>query len=293
MAPEFSVIIATRNRASLLPRAMASVLGQSHSDFELIVVDDGSTDDTRQVVESIGDERVRYLRQSPAGPSQARNRGAGAARGRFLAFLDDDDEALDGWLSAFRLELVDRGSVAVSCGACYEDPDGSRVASLPGPLGPAFRDRIGRFVCGTFALERELFGEIGGYVADLRFSEQTELALRLTEFITARQLKLSHVPRALLLVHMTGTTDRRSTVPREIARAMHYLLVEHASALKRAPELRADFLATAGVAEARVREYSNARRDFFAAWRARPTRLKHLAQTSITTVPVLARRVWS
>ena len=89
-APTFSVIIPVYNGASTTERAIESVLAQSYRAFELIVVDDGSTDDTARVVSRFG-RRVTYLYQSNAGVSAARNNGARRATGEWLAFLDADD----------------------------------------------------------------------------------------------------------------------------------------------------------------------------------------------------------
>jgi glycosyltransferase involved in cell wall biosynthesis len=91
--PLFSVIITTYNRRELLPRAMASVLEQRCGDLELLVIDNGSTDGTREAVEAIGDPRVRYVRNPrPTGSCDGpRNHGLALARGRYTAFLDDDD----------------------------------------------------------------------------------------------------------------------------------------------------------------------------------------------------------
>ena len=92
-----SVVIPTHNRCDLLPRAIKSVQSQTYSDLEIIVVSDGSTDDTRDVVEQIasGDERIRLIEYHPAkGGNVARNTGIEEARGEFVAFLDDDDEWL-------------------------------------------------------------------------------------------------------------------------------------------------------------------------------------------------------
>jgi glycosyltransferase involved in cell wall biosynthesis len=85
-----SAIIPTYNRASLVGRSIESALAQTYRDLELVVVDDGSTDDTRAVVESYG-PRVRYVYQVNAGVSAARNLGMRHARGEFVAFLDSDD----------------------------------------------------------------------------------------------------------------------------------------------------------------------------------------------------------
>lgn len=107
--PTVSVIIPTYNRAETLPRAMDSVIAQSFRDWELVIVDDGSTDSTPQLLneyqERLGDQFVS-VRQSNRGCSAARNRGIELCRGRFIAFLDSDDEFLPHKL-ARQLELFD------------------------------------------------------------------------------------------------------------------------------------------------------------------------------------------
>ena len=88
-----SVIIPTYNRAHLIARSIESVLNQTYREFELIVVDDGSTDNTEEVVKSFNDQRIRYIRyQMNEGAATARNTGIRAARGDYIAFQDSDDE---------------------------------------------------------------------------------------------------------------------------------------------------------------------------------------------------------
>ena len=91
--PLISIVIPAYNRAHFLPETLESALGQSISDIECIVVDDGSTDDTFAVLERFRerDPRVRYLRQDNRGPSAARNYGLAESRGRYIQFLDSDD----------------------------------------------------------------------------------------------------------------------------------------------------------------------------------------------------------
>src|SRR5438132_12765470 len=94
-APTVSVIIATHNRARLLRRAIHSVLAQTFEDWELLVVDDGSTDNTETIAVSLQDLRICYLRHEVnRGLSAARNTGIRISRGEYVAFLDDDDEWL-------------------------------------------------------------------------------------------------------------------------------------------------------------------------------------------------------
>ena len=95
----FSVIIPTFNRAELLSQAIRSVLAQGFGDYELIVVDDGSTDSTGEVVASFEAQRIRYLRREDTGSAAAaRNTGILRARGKYISFLDDDDEYLPEFL---------------------------------------------------------------------------------------------------------------------------------------------------------------------------------------------------
>jgi glycosyltransferase involved in cell wall biosynthesis len=95
--PMVSVILPTYNRAWLLPRSLGSVLDQTYSDLEILVVDDGSDDDTAAIVQGISDARLRYIRlETRSGAARARNVGIGHARGRYIAFQDSDDE----WLPA-------------------------------------------------------------------------------------------------------------------------------------------------------------------------------------------------
>ena len=90
-APLVSVVIPTYNRAAFVGKAVDSVLNQTFTDYEVIVVDDGSTDDTREQLNKYG-SGIRYIYQENQGVSAARNTGIAASRGEWLAFLDSDDE---------------------------------------------------------------------------------------------------------------------------------------------------------------------------------------------------------
>jgi glycosyltransferase involved in cell wall biosynthesis len=101
LSPFFSIIIPTYNRAHLIGKAIESVLVQTFTGWELIVVDDGSTDNTREVVASYKDPRIHYVYQQNAERSAARNKGISHARGQYICFLDSDDYYLPE-----RLELL-------------------------------------------------------------------------------------------------------------------------------------------------------------------------------------------
>jgi glycosyltransferase involved in cell wall biosynthesis len=112
-----SVIIPTHNRPEYLPTAIRSVLGQTYQDFEIIVVDDASTDETLEIVGSFDDERLRYLRlETSSGAAAARNKGIEKSAAEYLAFLDDDDE----WLpDKLRLQVEKIENSAAHVGMVY------------------------------------------------------------------------------------------------------------------------------------------------------------------------------
>jgi glycosyltransferase involved in cell wall biosynthesis len=103
--PTFSVVIPLYNRAEIVGQTIRSVLEQDYQDFEIIVVDDGSKDDPEPVVTGFRDSRIRYIRQENAGGGAARNLGIEEARGRYVAFLDSDDQFLPGKLSVMAAAL--------------------------------------------------------------------------------------------------------------------------------------------------------------------------------------------
>ena len=107
-----SVVIPSYNRAYIVAQAIESVLGQSYPNVEVVVIDDGSTDDTRRVVTAF-DDRVRYIYQPNAGIAVARNSGIAAARGEFVAFLDSDDVWLPWKLEAQLAVLRQRPEVGM------------------------------------------------------------------------------------------------------------------------------------------------------------------------------------
>lgn len=114
--PLVSIVIATYKRSRLVPRAIESVRKQTYGNVEILVVDDGSPDDTRSVVESIQDDRIRYMRhEKNKGLPAARNTGIRAAKGEYIAFLDDDDEWRENKLER-QLQAIEHFD-AVVCGA--------------------------------------------------------------------------------------------------------------------------------------------------------------------------------
>lgn len=179
--PRVSVIIPTHNRFDLLPHAIDSVLGQTFKDFELIVVDDGSTDETQDLLRSYEAKgRLRGIRiEKRQGGNAARNAGLRLARGEFLAFLDDDDIWIPKKLES-QLRVLERAP-GVALVGCWFVRDGL-VEKLPLEI-PERMLLAGNFV-GSFSFcmfrKSDLLA-VGGLDETLRNSQDWDLWLRLAE----------------------------------------------------------------------------------------------------------------
>ncbi|MFM1793365.1 MAG: hypothetical protein RLZZ252_1719 [Bacteroidota bacterium] len=103
--PFFSIILPTYNRASFLSRSIGSVVTQDFQDWELLIIDDGSTDHTKEIVNSFNDQRIKYFYQENSERSSARNNGIKLATGEWICFLDSDDEYLQDHLKIFHEEI--------------------------------------------------------------------------------------------------------------------------------------------------------------------------------------------
>lgn len=288
--PLFSVVICTYNRSRRLEGAIASVLAQQDADFELVVVDDGSEDDTARVVAGVDSPRVRYVHRPNGGLSAARNTGIAAAQGDFVVFLDDDDRVDPRWLATLAGAIGPCTGV-VSCGARFHSPDqGWEVIRLPERQPAAFEGVTALFLAGTFAVRRELYAEVGGYAEDLPISHQTELALRLTPRVIQAGLTVDPVPEALVHIERRPVTHRLWSANDNLVGA-RYILDRHGPQLARSPEVLADYHAVAAVAAFQTGDHPGGRRHLRGAVRAHP-RLRHLARYAVAHVPPLASRVW-
>jgi glycosyltransferase involved in cell wall biosynthesis len=227
--PRVSVIIPTYNRVPYLGAAIASALAEAPSvdGLEIIVVDDGSTDDTEELMRSFG-ERVLYMRVPHRGqPAATRNRGLGAARGDLIALLDSDDLFLPGKL-VLQCAAIDRNpdvAVVYSDGLFFRDdpsaPIGRVLDGLPSPSGDGFADLLrGSFLVPAVTLvRRTCLDAVGGFdeALTMRGVEDYDMWLRL-----AARFPMLYVPGDVAAIRRHD--DNLSKNPATIrAGALHVL----------------------------------------------------------------------
>lgn len=175
-----SIIIPTFNRAYTLENAISSVLDQSAANWELIIVDDGSTDNTQKVIEKhLSDERIQYFFQENSGVSVARNKGVELSRGDYVIFLDSDDRFLPGLFS--KLKEVDYTSYDLICWHVLKKVDGKSSVWKPRKLEKIYNKITATFLAGSICYKKEVFIEAGGFDSEMTFGENYELGLRISQ----------------------------------------------------------------------------------------------------------------
>jgi glycosyltransferase involved in cell wall biosynthesis len=204
MIPKVSVVIPTYNRAEQVCQSVESVLAQSYTDVEIIVVDDGSSDGTEKSLKAIYGDRIRYFYQANQGVSMARNKGIVEARGEWIAFLDSDDLWEKDKLE-WQLKTLERFSP--DCSACYTDvrfynnyetrtifqlaEESYHHKEAAGINREILRILVrpggaGMLVCpSSFIARTDVIRRTGGLSSKLRYQQDTEFMFRiamLTEF---------------------------------------------------------------------------------------------------------------
>lgn len=204
MTARVAVIMAARDAAATIERAVASVRGQTMGDFDLVVVDDGSTDDTAAVLAGIDDPRLRVIRQANAGPAAARNRAIAASRAEFVACLDADDLWAPEKLAWQLAALADAPDAAVAYGwADVVDADlahaySDRRIRRDGDVYAALLRSNFIFSGSNTMIRRAVLDRVGGFDETLRAVEDWELHVRI-----ARHHPFACVPRVVLRYRLT------------------------------------------------------------------------------------------
>ena len=231
-SPTVSVIIPTYNRADLISKPIQSVLAQSYQDFEIIVVDDCSTDNTETVLESFDDPRIHYIQhQTNSGAAVARNTGIDRSTGDYVAFLDSDDEwlpeKLEKQLNLFQQCGSEVGFIYTGFAAVNESNQVQRVISsnYRGSLSDhlLYNNFIG--TPSTVIVRRKYLKQVKGFDPNMpSFIEDMDLWLRLSE-----HCQFEVIPEVLTLYAYGDSGDRLTLNHKSVVEGTLAFICKHHS----------------------------------------------------------------
>jgi glycosyltransferase involved in cell wall biosynthesis len=279
-----SVIIPVRNGADTIARAIDSALAQvCDGGHEVIVADDGSTDRTAEILSAYGD-RIRVVTLEPSGPSAARNAAVSVARGKYIGFLDADDE----WLSGKLARTVPLLEQHPECAAVYHDAMAVDVVgkvcsnSCVSPLralGPSLDEMLREDFCilpSCSVMRRDVYERIGGCRDELDRHQDSYLFLRARE-----EGPFRCVPEVFARYHFALTPGREERIMNSTP-VYDRLLLERYGRLPR----RRNSLVAIGLVHMARGDRARARQRYVMALRYRPLEPKILLRLAWTYVPL-------
>lgn len=215
MNPFISVIIPVFNGAAHLPEALDSIVAQARNDLEVLLVDDGSSDDSPEICHSYCSRYswIRYLRQDNAGVTLARNTGVAASRGRLIAFLDQDDHWTEDALALHLQALAAEPDLGYTLGhqLCFlepgtEPPDWFRLQQL--------QESVPGYLPGALVVRREVFENLGGFDPRYPISSDADWFCRAKD----AGIKMRLLPQVTLhrRIHRANQSQQGEVIHREL-----------------------------------------------------------------------------
>jgi glycosyltransferase involved in cell wall biosynthesis len=285
--PLFSIIIPVFNRASTVCSTIESVLNQAYKDFEIILVDDGSSDEIEKNVSNyIAENAVIFHAQPNSGVSAARNKGASLSKGQYLIFLDSDDHVTQNWLSDFENKINLLNPDIIYCG--INRLKENILVEYTSPLDP-YKDgkSFGNVIPGSFCTKRTFFNKIGGYDDNLAYGENTELSFR----IKMENPSVEFIDPPNLLYSLHENSHGKNAINK--MNGLIYTINKHPQLFNDNKEMKRSFLSIAGVAAVHCNEFKVARGLFFKAWNINFFSLNDFIRFIISCFPIVGKIIWS
>lgn len=287
--PIVSIVLPTYNRAYIISRAIGSILNQTFTDFELIVVDDGSVDNTKEVIDAFKDSRIKYVcHEKNKGISAARNTGTALAQGAFIAGQDSDDMWLPQYLER---ALKVFATVGPRVGVVYtriqkKMRDGTIVLVPPLDFYPTSGNLHEKLLEGNFItmqaaiMRRECFDSIGGFEKNREFDSIYEWSFLLS---LSQRYEFAFVPDVGLEITVFEDSVTSNQAKRLRARELTFL--KHLKEFERYPRIYARNAYNIGHAYAIRGEKLRARRYLWWSLKKKPT-MRALGAFMLAVLPV-------
>ena len=284
--PLFSIIIPVFNRASMVSSTIDSVLNQDFKDFEIILVDDGSSDGIENTISSyIAEEGLIFHTQPNSGVSSARNKGASLSKGKYLVFLDSDDHVTQNWLSDFEKKIKLQNSDIIYCG--INRLRENILIEYTNPRDP-YKDgkSFGNVIPGSFCIKSLFFNKISGYDDRLAYGENTELGFR----IKMKNPSVDFIDSPNLLYTLHENSHGKNA--RNKMNGLIYTINKHPQLFNDNKEMKMRFLSIAGVAAVHCNEFNIARELFYKAWKMKYFSINLCLRFIFSCIPKFGKLIW-
>jgi len=278
--PKISIVIPTCNRPRLLSRAIQSVLNQTFSDFEVIIIDDGLKERADNVIEKINDNRIIYIQnKTNKGGSATRNIGIKKAQSSWIAFLDDDDEWKPEKLQEQYKVIRDFGDKIgfIFCGAEFFDQQNNNTKIKKYGADEKIKNYYKQYISldlkvntSVVVIRKNILEKVGYFDEDLPSNQETELMMRVTKICEG-----FCVNKVLVKVnflegeHVGGNIDRR-------IKGKELVLEKHWNELKKKPKILASYYYVIGDLYRAKKDFILAKNYYKKSWQKDRTKLKSL-----------------
>jgi len=283
--PFFSIIIPCYNRASIIERPLKSLSNQTFKDFEIIIIDDGSTDNSKEIIAPyLINSQVNYYYQDNGGVCSARNYGAKKAKGEYLIFLDSDDEVEKNWLNDFFM-LKDEHFDMLFCSVQFVNQNG-KITIIDCVQPSAKNKSKGIFYAGSWAMKSIVFFEIGMYDENMKYSENTDIRFKLIQ----RGFSMGFIKNPNFIYYQNLIGGSKNELNKILSN--EYLIEKHKIFFIQRPHLLQTFLHSIATSYFKLEQYTKAKENLIKAWKANPKNVKIFINLLLIHFSFLTKKRW-